>query len=779
MSPKFLNLVLLASLLSAAEMDRPTGNRTTPPTLNSVSPLGLARGTTSEITVEGLNLARASAIYFSEPGITGKIVRIKELPDLADVRLGSNGTVSTIDLGPLPPRNQVTVEVQVSSKTAIGPVAFRLKTPLGTTPEGRFLVEPYYGETADNEPNDTIESAVETFLPTILTGAISKPGDVDTFKIKVSAGEQLVFENGAAAIGSTLQAVVEILAQDQSVLQRFGTRGGMDAIRFAYRFEKAGTYYVRVSDYQHSGKSSNFYRIKAGNFALVDRAYPLGLQAGQTREIALAGWNLAPATVKVEGKANAGNPDTIKLRPDGAFNEVKLALGQEPEIEGAGNGQLVSVPVTINGRLEKAGSHAEYRFHARKGQKLILDVNARRLGSDLDSFLEVLDAAGKPIERAVVRATWDTATALSDRDSATPGIRILSWTDLKPGDYMMMGNEINQVATLPKGPDEDTFFEQFGGQRLAYFDTSTEDHAADKPAYKVHMYPPGAKFSNNGLPLVHLYYQNDDGGPGYGKDSLVHFTAPADGDYIARLRDTEGLGGANFAYRLTIREPRPDFRLALSNRNPNVPAGSCVPETVTALRMDEFDGPIDVAVTGLPDGLRATSGVIAPGQVSTALILCAAENVKLTDAAALTITGKANGLMREANPDDRLKLVSTMPKPDVLMTSETKEITVEQGGTAEITVNIRRENDFGGRVPIEVRNLPPHVFVPDVGLNGILLNENESRRTFKIQALPDARPGEQLLYVSGVVETRSPLPSIYSAPQPVRLKIVARTVAAR
>ena len=99
---------LLALTLSAANSDRPTGDRTTPPTLNSVSPVGIARGTTVELTVEGLNLAKASAIYFSEPGVAGKILRVKELPDLPENRLGSNGTPSTVDLGPLPPRNQVT-----------------------------------------------------------------------------------------------------------------------------------------------------------------------------------------------------------------------------------------------------------------------------------------------------------------------------------------------------------------------------------------------------------------------------------------------------------------------------------------------------------------------------------------------------------------------------------------------------------------------------------------------------------------------------------------------
>src|SRR5438445_4541338 len=160
---KSLIAAFAALTLSAASTDHPTGNRTTPPTLNAVNPVGIARGTTVEMTVEGLNLARASAIYFSEAGVTGRILRIKELPDGSDVRLGSAGTPSSIDLGPLPPRNQVTVEVEIAPEAEVGPVTFRLLTPLGTSPEGRFLVEPYYGEATDREPNDTAETAAETF----------------------------------------------------------------------------------------------------------------------------------------------------------------------------------------------------------------------------------------------------------------------------------------------------------------------------------------------------------------------------------------------------------------------------------------------------------------------------------------------------------------------------------------------------------------------------------------------------------------------------------------
>lgn len=766
---------LVSLALSAAAIDSPSGHRTTPPTLNSVSPQGLARGTTTELTVEGLNLSKTSAIYFSEPGVTGRILRVKELPDLSDVRLGSNGTPSTIDLGPLPPRNQVTVEVDVSPDAEIGPVSFRLQTPLGTSPEGRFLIEPYYGEMPDKEPNDTPETAVETLLPAILTGAISKPGDVDFFKIHVKAGEQVVFENGALLIGSTLQPVVAILTEEQTVVKEYGADGGLETLRFAHKFDKAGTYYVRVTDYQNSGKASNFYRIKVGRFPLVTSAYPLGVQLGKSRELAVNGYGLDASKIGVKGDLTAESEDALTLRPSHSFNKLKVAVGPEPEVESSGanhaaqQAQPVNVPVTINGRL--AGEDY-YRFHARKGEKLVIEVNARRLGSEIDSFVEVLDANAKPIERATVRPVSDTFTTLSDRDSSTRGLRIQSWSGWKPGDYIMIGGEVIRVETLPNGPDEDVLFNAFGGQRIAYFDTSTEAHSIDKPVYRVQIHPPGMKFAPNGLPLVHLYYQNDDGGPGYGKDSLVHFTAPADADYLVGIRDVRGRSGKNdAAYRLTIREPRPDFRLSVSPRNPNVPMGGTVPVTVTAFRMDDFDGPIQVSIDGLPSGLKAGNGVIAPGQISTTLLLSADAGAKLDHAAPLRVIGRAGELTRSANPDDRLKLISLMPKPDVVMTAETKVVEIEPGKQAQITVSVDRQNDFHGRVPVAVMNLPPRVKVIDVGLNGVLITEQEMRRSFTIEALPTAEPIEQMIYVAGTVETRSNLPSTYAAPQAILLRV--------
>jgi hypothetical protein len=759
-----LLLALATSLFAADTGERGTGTRTTPPTLNSVAPLGVARGTTVELTVEGLNLARASAIYFSDPGITGKILRVKELPDLSDIRLGSNGTPSTVDVGPLPPRNQVTVEVEVAPDAEIGPVRFRLLTPLGTSPEGRFLVEPYYGEAPDREPNDTPEDAFETFLPAILTGAISKPGDLDYYKIQVKAGQELSFYNGAMLIGTSLQPVVTILDSDQNVVREFGVNGGTEQVMFAHKFTAAGTYYVRVSDYQHSGRTGNVYRIIVGEFPLVLDTFPLGVRnAGG--DVTVRGFHIASKLKVPAGEQD----DTVTLRPEHAFNEVKLAVGREPEI--VSQGGAVNWPVTINGRIAAPAATNRYRFTAHRGDDLVFEVNAQRLGSPLDSALEVLDAAGKPIERAVVRPVWETAITLSEPQSSGRGMRILAWDNLHTGDYVMVGAEVIRVEALPLSPDNDCVFEGFNGQRVTFFDTTAEAHAVDTAVYKVRIHPPGAKLSPNGLPVAHLYYRNDDGGPGYGKDSLLHFTAPADGEYTIAIRDVQGLGGDDYAYRLTIRRPHPDYRLSVSPRNPNVPAGGVVPVTVTAFRTDGFEGPIDVRMEDLPAGLHANAGLIGKDQISATLLLSAAADANLPAAVPMKVTGKAAPGVQIANPEDMLKLIAMMPHPDVTMTAETKEVTLKPGATAEITVAIERHSGFGGRVPVEVRNLPPRVRVLDVGLNGVLIGETESRRSFTLEALPSAEPVDQWIYISGAVETRSGQQSSYAAPEAIHLRV--------
>ena len=773
-----LTCATAAAAFAASTTGSPTGNRTTPPTINSVSPRGVPRGATTELTVEGLNLAKSSAVFFSEPGIAARILRIKEMPDGPDVRLGSNGGISTVDVGPLPPRNEVTLELDISADADIGLVDFRLQTPLGTSPRGRFLIEPYYGESADREPNDTPEEAVEVYTPAILVGAISKPGDVDYYKVTVRAGEQLVFENGAAMLGSALQPVVSIYDADQALVHEYGLEGGRSAQYFAHRFDKAGAYYITIADYEEGGSARHFYRIKVGKFPLALSAYPLGVRRGQTELVALTGYNLGAGKVAVSGDPTPEYESAVMLRPKVAagktFNKLELALGDEPEIEAAA-AQSIQAPVTINGKLLAAKS--DFHFNVHKGEKLVLEVDANRLGSPLDSMLEILDAKGNPVERATVRCELATAVTLNDPSSSGSSIRILSWTGMAVGDILMVGSELIKVSAMPRGPDDDIRFESFEGQRLGLLDTTPEAHSIDTPVYKVRIHPAGATFVANGMPVVRLPYRNDDGGPGYGKDSRLRFTAPADGEYIVRLRDVRGLHGQDYAYRLTVRAPAPDFRLSVEPRNPNVPVGGRIPVTVTALRLDDFDGPIGVAIEDLPAGISATRGVIEPGRASTTILLSAEANAHLDAAIPLRVSGKAKDGARElahwADPEDKLKLIALMPQPDITMEAKTREVVLEPGKSATVDVEIHRNNNFGGRVPVEVYNLPPTVIVANVGLNGVLIHENDDHVTFTIQALANAEAMDLPIVLSGNIETRAGQQNEYAS-QPIIVKVAAK-----
>jgi hypothetical protein len=709
--------------------------RTTPPILNSTTPKGVRRGGTWEITVEGLNLSGATAVHFSKPGISGRIVKIRGLSDLPDRRLGSNGTPSTIDVGPLPPRVAVTVEVDVSADAELGPVSFRLQNYLGTSPADTILIEPKIMLVGDKEPNDTPEQAVEAVLPGVLTGEITRAGDVDMFRFSVRAGDQIAFENPSARAGSGLQPVVSILGEDRAVLRE------ENKTQFVHRFEKAGTYYVRVTDYQQGGSMRHFYRIRTGEFEFA-----------------------------------APEPDRLAV-------ELTLPELPKPEIAAATTNstaaaaQPVAIPATVSGKL--AGPQY-FRFAAKKGQKVIIETIARRNGSDLDSAVEILDRDGKPIEIATVRAVAETTLVLRDHGSADRGMRLASPSGLMVGDYLMVGNEIIRIDSLPPGPDDDFQMESFAGQRVAHFGTSSEAHAVDRSVYKVQIHPAGAKFAPNGLPLVRLYASNDDGARGVGKDSYLEFTAPADGEYLVRLRDVSGSGN-NEPFRLALRNPQPDFRLTVNPLNPNVPVGGSIPVTVTALRRDGFDAPIDVTIEDLPAGFKAARARIAPGQILTTVILSADADATLELAAPLKVAGRANGTTRYANPDDKLALIALMPKPDLVVAAQTREVTLEPGRSADVRLAITRQNGFIGRVPIQVRNLPPGVRVLDVGLNGVLVNEDETERSFTLEALPVAQPIEQVIYVTGTIETRSNMQNSYAAPEPVllRVKPKATNVAAR
>ena len=143
----------------------------------------------------------------------------------------------------------------------------------------------------------------------------------------------------------------------------------------------------------------------------------------------------------------------------------------------------------------------------------------------------------------------------------------------------------------------------------------------------------------------------------------------------------------------------------------------------------------------------------------------------LTLAARASIDGTV--VSREAERSDPLDVIALAPRPDLVVTTTADRVELPAGGEVTMTVTVERRNGFTGRVPISVMNLPHGVRVDDIGLNGVMITEEETSRTVHLVAEPWVQPHSQPIVVVGRVEVNSPLRN-ESAALPVELVLVGK-----
>lgn len=106
-------------------------------------------------------------------------------------------------------------------------------------------------------------------------------------------------------------------------------------------------------------------------------------------------------------------------------------------------------------------------------------------------------------------------------------------------------------------------------------------------------------------------------------DSRIAFTLPGTGKYFLRIADAQHRGGRDFAYRIRLGPPQPDFELRVVPSTINVRAGASVPVTVYALRRDGFAGEIVLGLKDAPRGFGLSGARIPAGADSVRMTLTA------------------------------------------------------------------------------------------------------------------------------------------------------------
>ncbi|MEW5981129.1 MAG: hypothetical protein AB1806_02015 [Acidobacteriota bacterium] len=598
------------------------------PRVAFVYPAGGQQGTTVRVVVGGRSIVTAVGAMASGAGLESAVVdrdrplnqrEINDLREKAEALQKETTPEARAELreirqriGDSIQRNRnptiaeyVTLEVTIAADAEPGPRHLRLQTPQGLTNPLIFIVgqlpefdEPVVRPSPSGAPQRPGQPAAlqrPAVLPPVVTLPVTvngrlvpgegapprplaqagqyQPGDVDRYRFQATAGQDLVAVVSARNLMPYLADAVPGWFQATLALYDAGGRevAYCDDFRLQpdpvlhYRVPADGEFTLEVRDAIYRGREDFVYRVSIGELPYVTGIYPLGGPAGASPTVAVTGWNLPIDRLAVDTKRAVPGVYPVSVRAGRVeSNRVAFAVNTLPEVlevemgPAAERRQSVTLPIIVNGRVDRPGDWDEFTFPAKAGDTIVADVQARRLGSPLDSVLELTGPAG-------------TRVAFSD---------------------------------------------------------DVEDKGA-------------------GLVTHHA-------------DSSLTAVLPAAGTYRVRISERQQKGGSEYAYRLRISRPQPDFDLMVAPSSLNVPAGTSVPLTVVAVRRDGFAGDIALSLADAPPGYSLSGAMLPAGQDRVRLTLSAPPRLPAPQAGSVPIgirgTAAIEGrtITRRAKPTEEM-----------------------------------------------------------------------------------------------------------------------------
>ncbi|HVC93269.1 MAG TPA: hypothetical protein VND64_06235 [Pirellulales bacterium] len=348
------------------------------PAVTRIAPCGVQPGRTVEVTVAGERLEGLSAVL-GPPGV--RLVKVLAVEE-----------------------KLARLELEVAADVAPGVYPFHLLAKAGLS-NPRLLRIDELPQTSEIEDNNSLATATLISAPVGVNGVLTAT-DVDHFRFEVAAGQTLVFDAEAHRIGSALQPVLTLFDAAGRTVARAakGARDIAPDVRLSHTFASSGTYYVRVHDLVFAGGEFAVYHLRVGAIAFASSMFPLGGRRGTKTSITLSGGNLTQPVVHEVDLTSDIAWRSMRLSIAAAAGRIaapaSFAAGDLPEfIEHEPNDEpaqanRVDAPVTINGRIDRAGDRDLFQFHFSAGSKLNVRVLAQELGSPVDSVVTISDAKG-------------------------------------------------------------------------------------------------------------------------------------------------------------------------------------------------------------------------------------------------------------------------------------------------------------------------------------------------------------------------------------------------
>ena len=322
----------------------------------------------------------------------------------------------------------VTLQITLAADAPTGERELRLKTASGLSNPLMFCVgslpettDPVVTATANRpqgaarvfDPRATWTNPAGTLvtLPAVVNGQIL-PGEVDRFRFRARQGQKLTFVVAARELLPYLADAVP--GWFQATLSLLDSEGRELAYNDDFRFHPDpvllweapadGLYAIAIKDAIYRGREDFVYRITMGELPFITGISPLGGRGGGKIALKTAGWNLPLKEVVVDALDKPRGTFTLTLRnAAGTSNEVPFAVDDQAECgetepnDSAPGAQALTLPAVVDGRIARPGDADVFSFEVAAGASIVAEVLARRLGSPLDSILEITDGDGKRI----------------------------------------------------------------------------------------------------------------------------------------------------------------------------------------------------------------------------------------------------------------------------------------------------------------------------------------------------------------------------------------------
>lgn len=392
-------------------------------TVDFLFPTGGRQGTTVSLTAGGKFDTWPAQVWTDSPGIKAK-----------------------------PGEKNGTFTFEIAKDAPTGPHLVRFHDPTGGSACRVFVIGDLR-ELAEAEPNDELAKAQPAGeLPVTIEGRLEKNEDVDSYSVKLEAGQCLVAAMQGRRLGSPIDPLLHLYdaAGNPLAFQHDGL--GLDPL-LVYRATCAGTFTVRIAAFafppqanvRFAGSSASVYRLTLSTTPPPRFATPAGIRRGTKGNVTLSDWlappDATPARRDVDATTATPSDDAVTVAAFGGDAILRLVLGDGPElVESEVNGSAASAPAPlappfgVTGYIGGAGEEDTYRFTAGKGERLRLNASAAAVASPLDAVLRVEDETGKRLA--------------GNDDKATAGDAQLDWTAPADGTYRVVVGEVTRRGGL-------------------------------------------------------------------------------------------------------------------------------------------------------------------------------------------------------------------------------------------------------------------------------------------------------------------------------------------